>query len=147
MLTPVILLFISAMYCLRKGTHGRVVDALAVNWAVNQAIVMMNSGYPDLPLFIFVDFMTGIWLVAQEGGKVARRAAWVFIPMMALNAAVYVNGSPVPTWHYILLFSLAWLQLGIVGAMDNGTGKALDSAIGSVRHTISSAFYYFRRGK
>jgi len=146
-ITPLMLLFIAAMFCLRKCGHGRVVDALAANWAINQAIVMSNSGYPGLPLFITVDFFTGLWLATWESGKVARRAAWFFIPMIALNAAAYVNGSPVPTWHHSLLFALAWLQLGIVGAMDDGIRKALDSAFGSVRHPISSTVYYFRGRK
>lgn len=141
MFTPLMLAFIAAMYCLRKGVHGRVVDALALNWAVNQAIVMGNGGYPDFPLFIAVDFITGFWLASWEGGKVARKAAWVFIPMIALNAAAYVNGSPVPAWHHSALFALAWVQLGFVGAMDNGIRKALDIAARGVRHPISSAIY------
>jgi hypothetical protein len=146
-ITPLMLLFIAAMFCLRKCEHGRVIDALAANWAVNQAIVMSNAGYPDLPLFITVDFLTGLWLATWEGGKAARRAAWVFIPMIALNAAAYVNGSPVPLWHHSLLFALAWLQLGMVGAMDNGIRTALDTAFCSIRHPISSAVYYFRARK
>lgn len=146
-ITPLMLLYIAAMYCMRKGEHGRIVDALAANWLINQTIVMGNGGYPDLPLFIAVDFVTGLWLATWEGGKAARRAAWVFILMIALNAAAYVNGAPVPAWHHSLLFALAWIQLGIVGAMDNGIRKALDSAVGSVRHPISGAVHYFRGRK
>jgi len=147
MFTPLMLLYIAAMYCLRKGSHGRVIDALAANWAVNQIIVMSNAGYPDLPLFIAVDFITGLYLATWEGGKAARRASSVFIAMIAMNAAAYVNGSPVPAWHHSALFALAWLQLGVVGAMDDGIRKALDTALRGIRHPISSAVYIFRGHK
>jgi hypothetical protein len=146
-ITPLMLAYITAMYCLRRGEHGRVVDALAANWLINQVIVMGNAGFPDLPLFIAVDFFTGLWLATSNRGRVARRAALVFIPMIALNAAAYVNGDPVPWWHHGLLFALAWIQLGIVGAMNDGFRKALDSAVRSVRHPISSSMYFFRGRK
>ena len=146
-ITPLMLAFIAALYCLRNGREGRVVDALAANWAINQALVMGNEGFPVLPLFIAVDFVTGFWLASWEGTRTARRAAWVFIPMIALNSAAYVNGSPVPTWHHSLLFLLAWIQLGMVGAMDNGIRKALDFARCGVRNPISSAAYFFRGRK
>jgi hypothetical protein len=146
-ITPLMLAYIAAMYCLRKGNHGRVVDALAFNWLANQVIVMGNDGYPDLPLFILVDFLTGLWLVMWHGGKVARKASSILIPMIALNAAAYVNGTPVPAWHHSALFALAWLQLGVVGAMDNGVRKVVDIAVGGFCHPVSSAVYLFRNRK
>ena len=139
------LAYIAALYCLRKGGHGRVIDALAINWMVNQAIVMTNSGYPDLPMFIAVDFMTGLYLVSWVGGAAAKRAAWVFIPMMSLNAAVAIV--QIPAWHYASLFALAWIQLALVGAMEDGIRKALDTAVRGIRHPVSSALYYLRGHK
>lgn len=144
-ITLPMLAYIVALYCFRKGGHGRVIDALAVNWAINQVIVMTNSGYPDLPLFIAVDLMTGIYLVSWVSGKVARLTAWVFIPMMSLNAAVYLADAP--AWHYHALFALAWIQLIVVGAMDDGIRKALDTAVRGLRHPVSSALHYFRGHK
>jgi len=147
-ITPLMLLYIAAMYCLRKGEHGRIVDALAANWFINQALVMSNVGYPHYLIgYCTIDFITGFWLMTWEGGKAARRAAIFFIPMLALNAAVYASGGSEPWWHYGTLFALAALQLGMVGAMDDGIRKVVDSALCSVRHPVSSAAYYFRGRK
>jgi hypothetical protein len=146
-ITLPMLLYMAAMYCLRKGSNGRVVDALAVNWLINQVIVMGNQSYSDLPLFIAVDFVTSLWLMTRVGGKAARRAAIFFIPMIALNAAVYASAGPDPVWHYNLLFALAAVQLGVIGAMDDGFRKAVDSALCSILHPISGAVHYFRGRK
>lgn len=142
-----VLLYIAVIYCLRRGENIRVVDALAFNWFVNQCVVMANGGYPVLPVFIAVDFITGLWLATWESGKAAHKATWFFIPMIALNAAAYVNGEPIPSWHHTALFALAWLQIGAVGAMDDGFRKALDIAVRGFRHPVSSTFYYFRGRK
>jgi len=146
-MTIAVLLYIAVVYCLRRGENSRVVDAVALNWFVNQCVVEANGGYPVLPVFIAVDFITGLWLATWEGGKAARKATWFFIPMIALNAAAYVNGEPIPNWHYMALFALAWLQIGAVGAMDDGFRKALDTAVRGFCHPISSTVYYFRGRK
>lgn len=146
-LTPLMLLYIAAVYCLRKGDNIRVVDAVAFNWFLNQCVVMANGGYPVLPVFIAIDFITGLFLVTWVGGKTAHRASWFFIPMIALNAAAYVIGEPLPQWHYSTLFALAWLQIGVVGAMDDGFRTIVDRASSGILHPISSALYYFRGPK
>ena len=146
-MTVMVLLYIAAVYCLRRGENIRVVDAVALNWFLNQCVVEANGGFPVLPIFILVDFVTGLYLVTWVGGKVAHRTSWFFIPMIALNAAAYVNGEPLPDWHHAALFALAWLQIGAVGAMDDGFRKIVDSASRGVLHPISSALYYFRGEK
>lgn len=146
-MTIAVLLYIAFVYFLRRGDNSRVVDAIAINWFLNQCVVEANGGYPVLPGFILVDFVTGLWLVTWQGGVVAHRASWFFIPMMALNAAAYVNGEPLPDWHHVTLFAFAWLQIGVVGAMDDGFRAFVDRASSGVLHPISSALYYFRGEK
>jgi len=145
--TPWMMLYLATVYCLRDGDNRRVVDALAFNWFVNQIVVMANGGYPVLPIFIAIDFITGLWLATYEGSKTEHRAAWFFIPMMSLNAAAYVNGEPTPGWHYTALFALAWAQIGVVGANYDGFRKIVDRASSRILHPISSALYYFRNEK
>jgi uncharacterized membrane protein len=146
-ITPLMVAYLAAIYCLQKGEYGRVIDALAVNWFVNQAIVMMNGAQPDLPLFVAVDFVTGLWLVTWAGGKVARKVSFVFVLMIALNSAAYIAQGLVPHWHYNALFALAWLQLGVVGAMDNGIRKAVVTAVRRVCDPVFSAVHYIRGQK
>jgi len=127
-----VLLYIAAVYCLRRGENMRVVDAIALNWFVNQCVV---------------DFITGLFLVTWVGGKTAHRVSWFFIPMIAINAAAYVNGEPLPEWHHATLFAFAGLQIGVVGAMDDGFRAFVVRASSGVLHPISSALYYFRGEK
>jgi len=142
-----VLLYIAVVYFLRRGENSRVVDAIAINWFLNQCVVEANGGFPVLPIFILVDFVTGLWLVTWKGGIVAHRASWFYIPMIAFNAAAYVNGEPLPGWHHATLFAFAWLQIGVVGAMDDGFRAFVDRASSGVLHPISSALYYFRGEK
>lgn len=142
-----VLFYIAAVYCLRRGENMRVVDAVALNWFVNQCVVEANGGFPVLAVFIAVDFITGLFLVTWVGGKTAHRVSWFFIPMIAINAAAYVNGEPLPEWHHATLFAFAGLQIGVVGAMDDGFRAFVDRASNGVLHPISSALYYFRGEK
>ena len=146
-MTVFVLLYIAVVYTLRRGDNIRVVDAVALNWFLNQVVVDANGGFPVLPVFILVDFVTGLFLVTWFGGKTAPRASWFFIPMIALNAAAYVNGEPLPEWHYATLFALAWLQIGVVGAMDDGFRTIVDRASSGVLHPISRTLYHFRGEK
>lgn len=147
-MTFLVLAYIAVVYILKRGENARIVDAIALNWLVNQCVVEANGGYPVLPIFIATDFITGLFLVTWMGGNiVAHRASWFFIPMIALNAAAYVIGEPLPEWHHSALFALAWLQIGVVGAMDDGFRTIVDRASSGILHPISSALYYFRGEK
>lgn len=132
----------------REKRCSLIADALAANWAVNQLIVMANGGWPVLPLFIAVDLATGAWLTAELGTKTARRTAWVFLPMIAFNAAVYATGST-PAWHHPALFILAWIQTAVVawGVWGDGLMEALDHPRVSVRLSLARAAHFFSRGQ
>lgn len=148
MLTPFILAYLALLWAIR-GKAGRIADALAVNWLVNQCVVMMNGGYAYLPAFIAIDFLTGVYLSFYDGGNLARRASKFFIPMVALNAAGYVGGGEAPDWHYPVLFALAWAQLLAVGfgVWGNGLLEALDHTLCSVRVSLSRAASFFSWGR
>ena len=147
-MTVWILAYLAVLWGLhREKRCSLIADALAANWALNQLIVMMNGGWPVLPLFIVVDLATGIWLTMELGSTTARRAAFVFLAMMAFNAAVYVNGVT-PDWHHPLLFGLAWLQVAVVwwGVWGHGVVEAFDNPVGRVRLSLARVAHLFTRG-
>ena len=146
MITPLVLLYLAALWSIRRNDIGH---ALAVNWAVNQAAVMLNAGHPNFIVFIAVDLLTGVWLSLHVQTKAARQAAVFFLPMIALNAAAYVVGQPTPAWHYGVLFGLAWLQLiwVVTGIWGNGLMEIMeimDNSGRGLRHSISGWFAFWR---
>lgn len=143
MITPLVLLYLAALWAIRRDDIGH---ALAVNWAVNQAAVMLNAGHPNFIVFIAVDFLTTIWLALRVQTKLARDCAKFFLPMIALNAAAYVVGQPTPDWHYGVLFGLAWLQIlwVVTGIWGNGLMEVLDNSGRGFRHSISGWFAFWR---
>jgi len=144
-ITYPILAYLAVLWWLRREP---VVHALAVNWAANQAAVMMNSGFGNLPVFVLVDFLTGIWLALNVRTKTARHAATFFLPMIALNAAAYAAGN-IPEWHHSVLFGLAWLQLlwVVIGVKGNGMVETMADSGRRLRNSISLAFAFFRGAK
>jgi len=140
-----ILAYLAVIWWLRRAP---VAHALAINWAANQGAVMLNAGYENLPVFVLVDFLTGLWLSLSVGGKQARQAASFFLPMIALNAAAYAAGAT-PFWHHTALFGLAWLQLlwVVIGVKGDGFLETLDHTSSRLRNTASGAFAFLRRVK
>lgn len=145
MITWPILAYLACLWWLRRNA---VVHALALNWCANQAAVMLNGGFGNLPVFILVDFLTGLWLALRLQGKMARQTAAFFLPMIALNAAAYAAGS-VPEWHHAALFGLAWLQLlwVVIGVKGDELVGTMDNPGGGIRHAISWATSHFRGEK
>lgn len=145
MITLPILAYLAGLWFLRKCD---VTHALAVNWGVNQAIVMVNGGFPNLPLFIAVDFLTGLWLALKLQGPEARQAAFFFLPMIALNAAAYAAGT-LPHWHHTALFGLAWLQLlwVVIGVKGDELVESLDHTSIGIRNSIFGLLAFWRGGK
>lgn len=131
----------------REKRCSLIADALAANWAVNQLIVMANGGWPVLPLFIFVDLATAVWLTAELGTQTARRTAKAFIPMIAFNGAMYTQ-SVLPDWHNPVLLFLAFAQAAVVawGVWGDGLVEALDNPRFSVRVSLARAVHFFTRG-
>lgn len=145
MLTLPILAYLACLWALRRRD---VTHALAVNWAVNQAVVMLNGGLPHLPFFILADFLTGLWLAMKLQGTVARQTAFFFLPMIAMNAAAYAAGT-LPNWHHTALFGLAWLQLlwVVIGVKKHELVGSLDNPFGGLRNAASWANSHFRGRK
>ena len=143
MITPLVLLYLSVLWGIRRSD---IAHALAVNWAVNQAAVMLNAGHPNFVVFIAVDLLTGVWLSLRVQTKASRQAAAFFLPMIALNAAAYVVGKPTPVWHYDVLFGLACLHLIWVVTViwGNGLIEILYNSGRGFRHSISGWFAFWR---
>jgi len=146
--TVIILAYLAALWWTRRETA--IADALFVNWAVNQAAVLIyvDNGSHML-VFITTDFLTGLWLTLKMQGKAARRAALFFLPMIALNAGAYAAGGNPPRWQEITLDALAWAQLlwVVLETWGHGLLAIFDNSGGGFRHSISRASGFFRNEK
>lgn len=131
----------------REKRCSLIADALAANWAICQLVVILNQGWPILPLFIVVDLLTGLWLTMEVGTTNARRTAAVFLPMIAFNAATYAAGTT-PQWHWGVLSVISWLQVAVVwwGVWGHGVVEAFNHPASSVRLSLARVAHLFTRG-
>jgi hypothetical protein len=148
MFTPSMLLLISLYWLAHRHENGKLVaDALAVNWGFNQAAMMiwLGAGWGGSPLLVFwaVDMLTATWLALYVGTKLARRAASWFVPMLALNAAIWASGSD-PQWHYHILLGLAYGQAltVLIGLWGHGLLEAIDNSRHRLRDKLVDALAF-----
>lgn len=132
-MTPVllstnVLIYLALLATARRGEGSPVSDALSWNWLIATAGVMAFGGQ-QLPLFIAIDCVTGLYLALQIQTRTARNVAFFFLPMMALNAAAYWESDPPQPWQYIALSALSFAQVLVTiwGAWGGGVMEALDN--------------------
>lgn len=149
-MTPVILAYLAALWLARRGDAAPIANALFANWAANQLAVMLY-GTNGLYLlgFVLIDFLTGVWLAAHLQGKVARRTALFFLPMMALNAGAFAAGGNPPRWQEITLDALAWAQIlwVVLGVWGHGVLAFFHNTAGGIRYSVSRTVGLFRGEK
>ena len=131
----------------REKRCALIADALAANWAACQLFVILNDGWPVLPVFIAIDLATGLWLTMEVDSPVARRTAAMFLPMIAFNAAIYAAGAT-PEWHWGVLSVISWLQIAVVwwGVWGDGVLASLNNPVGGFRVSLARAVHLFSRG-
>jgi hypothetical protein len=137
-LTPLMLALLCMYWLVHRSDDGRLVaDGLFLNWAVNQigAMLWIKAGWGGQPLILFwvVDLLTALWLGLYVGTQLSRRAAKWFMPMLALNAAVWALGV-YPGWHYYTLLALAYAQ--VLAVMSGLWGHGLLEAFNTTRHRL-----------
>ena len=125
--TPAMLVYLAALW-LAIGKDARIASVLFACWAAGQAGVMINGGYAPTIWFVVIDFVAAMHLIFLVHSKDSRRVAFLFIPMITVNAAAYAQADPPLAWHYTVLFGLAWVQVlvAIWGAHRGGLIEVVD---------------------
>lgn len=133
-MTPVqftveVLIYLALLAIARRGQGSPVSDALMWNWLIATAGVMLNGGQLFIPLFIVNDAVTALYLGLSVQTKIARNAAFFFIPMTLLNAVAYAQYGALQGWQRDVLSGLSFAQILVVmwGVWGGGFIEALDS--------------------
>jgi len=149
MLTPFMMALLACYWLLHRDERAKLVaDVLALNWVLNQAAVMFRvEDIGPLPVFLVTDFLAGAYLGLYVGGALARAVGYWYVPMIALNTAMWAADQGEPMWHYYTLLLLAYLQVmtGMTKVWGHGLLATVDTAVRGIRFKSAGAAFLVGR--
>jgi hypothetical protein len=108
MLSLSIIGYMSLIFALGSDRCAKVLYA---NWALGMLLWIGAGQSVPILATMGLDFATAVVLAALIGTPLARRVALFNAALFALNGAVYLMGSPPPTWHVSMINIIAWAQI------------------------------------
>lgn len=99
----------------------RTAIAIALNWAVLTAFVLLTGIHNAWPLYLAADAATAFVILYQPAGRMQALIGWTYMAQIMIHV-IFATSNPIladyPYWE--LLLWIAWVQLALLGGWIGG---------------------------